>query len=152
MLGPRKRSCTAKTADGFPCNAPPMRDEPFCFWHHPDHKSDAAEARRLGGLRRRREKTIEGAYDLHDGLDSADGISRLLDITSKDLLSMEPSIGRTNALLRVVREARALMETGNIAQSIADLEAALKDRSPEPSSPFDVDLPKIVPPEEPSLN
>ena len=86
------------------------------------------------------------------GLDSTGGISRLLDITSKDLLSMEPSIGRTNALLRVVREARALMETGNIAQSIADLEAALKDRSPEPSSPFDVDLPKIVPPEEPSLN
>ena len=65
---------------------------------------------------------------------------------------MEPSIGRANALLRVVREARALMETGNIAQNLAEVKAALKNRSPEPSSPFDVDLPKIVPPKEPSLN
>ena len=81
-----------------------------------------------------------------------DGISRLLKITTDGLLGMESSIGRSNALLRAVREAREMMETGNLAQSIADLEAALKDRSPEPSSPFDVDLPKIVPPEEPSLN
>ncbi len=152
MLGPRKRSCTAETADGSPCNAPPMLEEQFCFWHHPDHTQEAAEARRLGGLRRRREKAIEGAYDLHDRVDSANGISRLLKITTDGLLSMESSIGRSNALLRAVREAREMMETGNLAQSIADLEAALKNRSPEPSSPFDVDLPKIVPPKEPSLN
>ncbi len=147
MLGPRKRSCTAKTADGFPCNAPPMRDEPFCFWHHPDHKSEAADARRLGGLRRRREKAIEGAYDHHDGLDSTGGISRLLDITSTDLLSMEPSIGRANALLRVVREARELMETGNLAQNLAEVEAAIT--AADPHSPFDDDLPKIDLPSEP---
>ena len=153
MLGPRKRSCTAtRRRTAHPATPLPCSKSQFCFWHHPDHRQAAAEARRLGGLRRRREKAIEGAYDLHDRVDSANGISRLLKIITDGLLSMEPSIGRTNALLRVVREARALMETGNIAQSIADLEAALKDRSPEPSSPFDVDLPKIVPPEEPSLN
>ena len=65
MLGPRKRSCTARKADGSPCGANPMIDEQFCFSHHPDYKQEAAAARRLGGLRRRREKTIEGAYDLN---------------------------------------------------------------------------------------
>ena len=91
-----------------------------------------------------------GTYDLHDGLDSANGISRLLKITTDGLLSMESSIGRSNALLRAVREAREMMEIGNLAQRLADLEAALKDRSPEPSSPFDVDLPEIDLPSEPS--
>ena len=150
MLGPRKRSCTATKDDGSPCGANPMLEEQFCFSHHPDYTQAAAEARRLGGLRRRREKTIEGAYDLHDRPDSANGISRLLKIITDGLLSMEPSIGRSNALLRAVREAREMMEIGNLAQSIADLEAALKNRSPEPASPFDGDLPEIKLPSEPS--
>ena len=50
----------------------------------------------------------------------------------------------------VARQAARNRRTSS--SRIADLEAALKNRSPEPSSPFDVDLPKIVPPKEPSLN
>ena len=129
-----------------------MRDEPFCFWHHPDHRADAAEARRLGGLRRRREKTIEGAYDLPNGLRSADAIRRVVEAVTFDLLGMESTIARANAILRAAGVAARLLETGELERRIADLEAALKDRSPEPSSPFDVDLPEIDTPSEPSLN
>ena len=80
----------------------------FCFWHHPDHKSGCRRRQATRWqLRRRREKAIEGAYDLaRRSPTPTGGISGdvLEAITSKDLLSMEPSIGRTNALLRVVRE------------------------------------------------
>ena len=37
--------------------------EDFCLFHSPDHEEEAAEARRLGGLRRRKEKTLAGAYE-----------------------------------------------------------------------------------------
>ena len=152
MLGrTRRRSCTARKADGSPCGANPMIDQQFCFSHHPDYEQEAAAARRLGGLRRRREKTIEGAYDLN-GLRSADDIQRVVEAITFDLLGMESTIARANAILRAAGVAARLLETGELERRIADLEAALKDRSPEPSSPFDVDLPKIVPPKEPSLN
>ena len=152
MLGPRKRSCTARKADGSPCGANPMIDQQFCYSHHPDYKQEAANARRLGGNRRRREKTIEGAYDLADGLRSADGIRRVVEAVTFDLLGMESTIARANAILRAAGVAARLLETGELERRIADLEAALKDRSPDPESPFDVDLPEIVPPKESSLN
>ena len=109
-------------------------------------------SRRLGGLRRRREKTIEGAYDLPDGLRSADAIRRVVEAVTFDLLGMESTIARANALLRAVGVAARLLETGELERRIADLEAALAARQPDSSSPFDVDLPEIDTPSEPSLN
>ena len=101
-----------------------MRDQPFCFWHHPDHKTEAAEARRLGGLRRRREKTLEGAYDLHEGFRSVDGILRFVEIGAIDLLGLDTSVARSNAMFR---------------GALAAAEAALATRQPDSPSPFDVD-------------
>ena len=49
-----KRVCAAATADGKRCPVAPLRDGEYCFMHSPDHSAEAAEARRLGGLRRRR--------------------------------------------------------------------------------------------------
>ena len=54
----------------------PLRDRPYCFSHDPERAEEAAEARRLGGLRRRKEGTIAVAYDL-PGLDTVAGIRRL---------------------------------------------------------------------------
>ena len=150
MIGrTRRRSCAFIMPDRSPCRANPMRDEDFCYFHHPDHKQEVAEARRLGGNRRRREKTIEGAYDLPEGLDSVDGIRRLVEIATFDLLGLESSIPRSNAMLRAAGVAARLLEVAELERRIADLEAALKDRSPVPSSPFDVDLPEIEAPSEP---
>ena len=152
MLGrTRRRSCTARKADGSPCGANPMIDQQFCYSHHPDHKEEAAAARRLGGLRRRREKTIEGAYDLN-GLRSADDIQRVVEAITFDLLGMESTIARANAILRAAGVAARLLETGELERRIADLEATLATRQPDsPSaSPFDGDLPEIDLPSEPS--
>jgi hypothetical protein len=55
-------ACTAVRNDGRPCQATPMRDEPFCFWHAPETADEAAEARRLGGLHRRKKKAVAAIY------------------------------------------------------------------------------------------
>ena len=152
MLGvARPPTCSARTRDGSPCGATPMRDQPFCFWHHPDHKVESVEARRLGGLHRRREKTLEGAYDLHEGFRSVDAILRFVEIAALDLLGMDASVARSNAMFRGALVAAKLLEVGDLEQRLANVEATRAVRQTDPSSPFDIDPPEIDPPPEPSL-
>ena len=57
------RACRALKKNGRPCRAPALRAGSACFWHAAETREAAAEARRLGGLRRRREGTIGGARE-----------------------------------------------------------------------------------------
>ena len=61
--------------------------------HAPEHAQDVAEARRLGGLRRRREVTVASAYDLN-GINNAADVMRLLEIAAFDTLGLESSVAR----------------------------------------------------------
>jgi hypothetical protein len=122
MLG--KRACRAVLADGRLCPATPLRDEPFCFWHSPDHSAEAAEARRLGGLRRRREKTVSGAYDFA-GLGSVESIGRIIEIATIDALGLENSIARCRVLIAAALAASRLLEVGELEARLAALEAPL---------------------------
>jgi hypothetical protein len=128
MLGSRR--CKAIKQGGDRCLAPPLRDSNFCFWHDPEHQPDAADARRLGGLRRRREGTLQGAYDL-DGLDTVLGIRRLLEIALLDTLGLENSVGRSRALIAGVLAAAKLLEVGEHEERLAAIEAALGPRHGE---------------------
>jgi hypothetical protein len=65
----------------------------YCWVHDPENAEAAKEARRLGGLRRRREGTLSGAYNLK-GLTTVEQIRRLLDIAAVDTLGLENSLGR----------------------------------------------------------
>jgi DNA-binding CsgD family transcriptional regulator len=58
-----RRRCAHARTDGQPCAMAPLRDRPYCFSHDPERAEEAADARRLGGLRRRREGTIAVAYE-----------------------------------------------------------------------------------------
>lgn len=107
-----------------------MRDVPFCFWHSPDHSEDAAEARRLGGLRRRREKTVSGAYDF-TGLDSVESIRRLLEIATVDALGLDNSIARSRLLIQAALAGAKLLELGELEDRVDRLEAAIRSRRPE---------------------
>ena len=91
--------------------------------------------RRLGGLRRRREETLEGAYDLHEGFRSVDGILRFAEIAALDLLGLDTSVARSNAMFRGALVAAKLLEVGDLAQRLATVEATLAARQPDPSSP-----------------
>lgn len=44
-------SCKATKADGSPCDATPMSDTGYCFFHDPNKKKERTEARSAGGNR-----------------------------------------------------------------------------------------------------
>jgi hypothetical protein len=113
----------------------PLVERPFCFAHDPERADDLAEARRLGGLRRRREGTLAVAYDL-PGLDSVDGIRRLLDIIVADALGLDAGIARLRVILGVVGAATKLLEVAELEARVAALEAAARAR-PAVRDPFD---------------
>jgi len=123
-----KRRCAGTKPDGQPCQMAPLHDRPYCFAHDPERAAEAAEARRMGGLRRRKEGTIAVAFDL-PGLDTVAGIRRLLDIVVTDSGGMENGIARLRVILATARAATALLKVGELEDRLAVLEAALKQRS-----------------------
>jgi hypothetical protein len=126
-----KRACAYAKTDGQPCQMAPLRDRPYCFSHDPERAEEAADARRLGGLRRRKEGTIAVAYDL-PGLDSVTGIRRLLDIVVTDGIGLENGIPRLRALIATAVAATNLLKVGEFEDRLANLEAAVKTRSVDP--------------------
>jgi len=121
------RSCKYRKDDGQPCGAPPLQDSDFCLFHSPDHAKEAAEARRLGGLRRRKEKTVAGAYDL-EGLDDVPKIRRLLEIAVLDTLSLENSVARSRTLAYLAQVALKTLEVGEFEARLEALEATVGPR------------------------
>lgn len=121
------RSCTFRKQDGEQCRSAAMQDDEFCFWHSPRHAQEAADARRLGGLRRRRETTVAGAYDF-EGLGSVEGIRRLLEIAVLDSLGLENSISRARTLAYLAQVAVKLLEAGELEDRLQALEEAMRPR------------------------
>ena len=119
------------------CQAAPVKDRDHCFWHSPEHAEDVAEARRLGGLRRRREVTVSGAYEVN-GLETVGDLRRLLVIASLDTLGLENSIARARTLGYLVGVAGKLLETGELEERLAALEAAHGQKT-LPESVFDAE-------------
>ena len=117
------RVCTHLLPDGRLCRATPLRDGRFCFWHDPESEEEAAEARRLGGLRRRREKALSGAFDFA-GLGSIETIRRVLEVATIDALGLDNGIARSRVLISAAVAATRLLETGELEARIAALEAA----------------------------
>ena len=119
------------------CQAAPVKDGDHCFWHSPEYAEDVAEARRLGGLRRRREVAVSGAYEVN-GLETVGDLRRLLVITSLDTLGLENSIARARTLGYLVGVAGKLLETGELEERLAALEAAHGQKT-LPESVFDAE-------------
>jgi hypothetical protein len=127
--------CAGELPDGRRCRSWPIRGEPYCLWHSPDREEEAADARRLGGLRRRREKAVSGAFDFV-GLDSVQSIRRLLEIASIDTLGLENSIVRSRTLISAAMAAAKLLETGELEARIATLETAIGVGRDDPAGLF----------------
>jgi len=111
----------------MPCRQAPLIDRDHCFWHDPDQTEEAQEARRLGGMRRKRERTVAGAYQF-DGLASADQIRRLVEIAVVDALGLENSIARARTLAYLAQTAAKLLEVGDLEDRLGDVESALAPR------------------------
>jgi len=130
-----RRSCTFVMPDGRACRAGPQRDRPYCFSHDPERTEEAADARRLGGLRRRKEGTIAVAYDL-PGLDSVAGIRRLLDVVVTDGIGLENGIARLRVLISASAAATNLLKVGEFEERLAALESAIDAGRAAPPEPL----------------
>ena len=120
-------TCRYRKPDGEACRATPIRDGGLCFWHDPEHAADAAEARRLGGLRRRKEKVVEGSYAI-EGLENVGQIRRLVEIAVLDTLALENSISRARTLAYLAQTALKTLEVGELEERLLTLEKAVKTR------------------------
>jgi hypothetical protein len=114
----------------------PLRDRPYCFAHDPERAEEAADARRLGGLRRRKEGTIAVAYDL-PGLDTVVGIRRLLDIVVTDGIGLENGIPRLRVLISTAVAAMNLLKVGDLEERLEALEGVVLNRSSDDHPVFD---------------
>ena len=123
----RERACQAVKEDGKHCEAAPLSGEDYCFWHSPKHAEEVAEAGRLGGLRRRREKTVAAAYDL-EGLATRDRIRRLVEIAVMDTLGLENSIARSRVLAYLAQVGLKVVEAAELQERVAALETAMGPR------------------------
>ena len=122
-----QRVCTHVKERGGHCLAKPMQDKDLCFWHDPETQEQAAEARRLGGLRRRREGAIVGAYEVGT-LDNVEDLRRLLQIAVIDTLGLENSLSRSRTLGYLTQVGAQLLERGEMEQRLQELEATLRPR------------------------
>lgn len=127
------RTCSFIKEGGARCMASPLQGGDLCFFHDPETQEAAAEARRLGGIRRRRESTVVGAYEVGD-LDKVEDLRRLLQIAVIDTLSLENSISRSRTLGYLAQVGAMLLERGEMEQRLQELEALLHPRLLEPPS------------------
>ena len=121
------RACIAITSGGSQCRQAPLGGKEYCFWHDPEGTEEAQEARRLGGLRRRRERTVGDAY-VFDGLATAEQIRRLVEIAVVDALGLENSIARARTLAYLAQTAAKLLELGELEDRLHEVETALEPR------------------------
>ena len=121
------RRCLGIKEEGGACQAPPLLGGDHCFWHDPTTQAEAQEARRLGELRRRREATLAGAYEL-DGLASVGAIRRLLEIAVTDTLSLDNSVARSRTLGYLAQIGLRTLEVGELDERIAGIEAVVLAR------------------------
>ena len=82
---------------------------------------EVQEARRLGGLRRKREATISRAFQF-DSLNSVEGIRRIIEVAVLDTLSMENGIARNRTLAYLAQVALHTLEVGDIESRLTALE------------------------------
>src|SRR5208283_2722882 len=98
------RLCAFRFPNGEPCHSPPLHDSDFCLMHSPEHTKEVQDARYVGGLHRKREVTLSVAFDFQ-GLETIDGVRRLLQIAATDALAMESSPARSRQLVYIAMAA-----------------------------------------------
>jgi hypothetical protein len=131
-----RRTCASLKPNGARCRANPLRESDYCLMHDPEHAEEVAEARKLGGLRKRREVAVIGAYSL-DGLDTLEFLQRVLAIALLDTLGMDNSLNRSRTLGYLVGIGTRLRQEGESEERLRALEAAVQRQKMPAESVFD---------------
>ena len=130
LLGPR--GCAYRMPNGRCCGGTSRRGVPFCFMHHGASAAEAAEARRLGGLNRRRERILAITNDL-PGVATPEEQVRLVELGVADVLRAPSSLKRAQMLFTAARTSAQIREQAEIEARLRRLEDA-RDR-PAPAVP-----------------
>lgn len=150
-----RRLCAFRFPTGEPCQSPPLHDGDFCLMHSPEHTKEVQEARRIGGLHRKREATLSTAFDF-TGLETVDGIRRLLEIAATDALGMENSPARSRMLVYIALAALRTLEVGVFEERLSVLEQAVhRQRSQyavQSMFDFEIDPPQLGSGDKENLN
>ena len=125
-----KRKCRETNKRGDRCGFSPQRESDVCWLHDPDHADEAREARRHGGLRRKRESTLAGAYEF-DGILSEGGIGRYLDIAAYDALSLDFGVAKVRAMVAIAQVAEKVLHGADLQERVEALESVMGDKLKE---------------------
>jgi len=113
--------------------------------HSPEHAKEVQDARYIGGLHRKREVTLSVAFDFQ-GLETIDGIRRLLQIAATDALAMESSPARSRQLVYIAMAALRVLEVRDFEQRLKGLERSVSPNSTQLALPmFDVEQDLLKP-------
>lgn len=123
-----RRWCAALGPTGDPCRAAPLRDSQYCRMHSPERAKEVQEARRLGGLRRKRESAISSAY-LFESLTTVPGIRRIVEIALMDTLALDNGIARNRVLGSLAQAAMVLLEKGEMEERLTSVEQIVKEQT-----------------------
>jgi hypothetical protein len=121
------RTCKAGKQDGSPCGSPPLLDGDFCYMHSPEHAAEMQEARRAGGLNKRRERTLAAVYEF-EGLESVDQVRRLFEIAGFEALALPAGPNKCRILVQVGLAALRALGVGDHEERLQGIEAVLEPR------------------------
>jgi hypothetical protein len=132
-----RRTCKATTANGRRCRMMPLVDSDYCWNHDPANTEAAAEARKMGGLRRRREATVRAAYDV-EGLGSVEEIrryaERYAELAMNDTVSLDNGFQRNRLIFYGCQVASSLLKVGELEERVEQLEAAVRSHKDQHSA------------------
>ena len=139
------RLCAFRFPNGEACHSPPLHDGNYCLMHSPEHAKEVQDARRIGGLHRKREATLSAAFDF-EGLETVDGIRRLLQIAATDALAMESSPVRSRQLVYIALAALRVLEVRDFEQRLMGLEQSVSPNNAQLALPiFEVEQELLKP-------
>lgn len=121
------RSCKEQKQDGSPCGSPPLQDGEYCYMHSPEHAAEMQEARRAGGLNKRRERTLSVVYEF-EGLGSIEQIRRLFEIAGFEALALPAGPNKVRVIIQVGLAAMKALGVGDHEERLQEIEAVLGSR------------------------
>jgi hypothetical protein len=95
--------------------------------HSPEHAEAAMEARRAGGVNKRRESTLATVYEF-DGLDSVEHIQRLFEIAGFEALALPAGPNKCRILVQVGLAGLRALGVGDHEERLQEIEAVLDPR------------------------
>jgi hypothetical protein len=116
-----ERACRAQTKQGANCRAPALPGYETCLSHTPELAEKVRLARMRGGSAAAKVRVLQGR---RLKLDSSQALVRFLGDVAQDTLSgaIDPNVSR--ATVYAVATLRATLETADLEQRLAALEAA----------------------------